>query len=266
MSKIHESVAAESDKRQGVAALTSDGSIRHRPEKELVDEFYVSPEQKEEYGVTENEDLRWVRDAAYWQKYELIDRIEQVKAPLHRGGMEGRLLHTKDADKVHIGGGLNGDLVLMAIPRSITEQQQGEIDAAKKEYEKGMVQTEEGYETRDVYEEYKLDPHATRQKLRAEHEYNVRMGLIDPRRRNMNLLQAEADAKRSGIDVAGKQEALRNGGYHADQTHEDFQRLFTGERANRAAMTKKTVSMGDSGFKRNPNSPLAQAQRRAQGG
>lgn len=67
-------------------------------------------------------------------------------------------------------------------------------------------------------------------------------------------------------EVAARQTELRQGGDFTPMGLEQFQQMMVGSRTSakaaelREAGKGKSVSMSGSGFQRNPNSPLAQAQ------
>lgn len=261
--KIHDSGHSSDDLRQGVTALTSDGSITERPlEDGPFDEFYISPEQKEEYGILPHEEPYWARDPDFWMKRgENINRVKQIEGPISRGGMQGRLIRTNEFDTVHLGGGTEGDLVLMAIPKTSSERQQQEIDEARAEFESKLRKTENGYESRvDTLERDGLD-----ERMRWESEQNHLSGLIGngSPTQGMSYPEAVAYYARRGADaqaeVAAKQEMLRNGGYHQELSQENFSAIMGGTRG-------KTYGMGTTGFPRNANSAVSQAARRQSAG
>lgn len=261
--KIHESGHSGEDLRQGVTAITADGSITDRPiENGPFDEFYLSPDDRKEYGIKDNEDPYWARDPEFWMKRgENVNRVKQIEGPLHRGGMRGRLIRTSEMDSVHLGGGTEGDLVLMAIPKESREQQQSEIDASSVEYQAKLKKTERGYEGR----EETLDREGLDERMRWEHDQNQSSGLIGmgSPTQGMSYPQAVAYYARRGADaqadVAAKQEMLRNGGYHQDLSQERFSEIMSGTKG-------KTYGMGTTGFPRNPNSAVAQAANRQSAG
>lgn len=260
--KAHESGHSGDDLRQGVRALTSDGAIRERPiEDGPFDEFYISPEQRKEYGIQDHEEPYWARDPDFWMKRgENVNRVKQIEGPLHRGGMQGRLIQTPEYDTVHLGGGTEGDLVLMAIPKSSSEMQQKDIDDSRAEYESKLRRTEQGYEGR----EDTLDRAGLDERMRWESEQNHLSGLIGngSPTQGMSYPEAVSYYARRGADaqasVAAKQEMLRNGGYHQDLTQESFSDIMAGTRG-------KTYGMGTTGFPRNPNSAVSQAARKQAG-
>lgn len=262
--KAHESGHSSDDLRQGVTAFTADGSIRERPiEEGPFDEFYISPEQKKEYGIQDHEEPYWARDPEFWMKRgENVNRVKQIEGPLQRGGMQGRLIKTGEFDTVHLGGGTEGDLVLMAIPKSSSEMQQKEIDDSNIEYQSKLKKTDRGYEGR----EDTLDREGLEERMRWEHEQNQRSGLIGDGSptKGMSYPEAVSYYARRGADaqadIAAKQEMLRNGGYHQEMTQEHFSAVMSGQRRS------PTHAMGTSGFPRNPNSAVAQAARRQQSG
>lgn len=269
MAKAHEAGHSADDNRQGVAAHVEDGTIADRPlEGGPYDEFYVSPEDKQLYGIRSDEECYWARDPEYWMKRgELVNRVKQLEAPERRGGMEGRII-LQEGDPVRLGGGTEGDLVLMALPKRFGDKRQSEIDEARNDYESELQLTDD-----DMYEGYfdTLDRTtaagiaALKSRMRMEHQRNRQMGLIGPGSptQGMTYTQAAAFIARTGRQqqVEDTANQLLMGGQHTQVSQEQFAALMTGQKK---AMAKgKQVAMGDSGFKRNPNSAVEQAKRRA---
>ncbi len=225
------------------------------------DPFFVSEKRREEYGIKPDEDVRWARDAERWARFEFSDRQEELMADPSDGGMAGQLVTTSEYDKVRIGGSA-GDLVLMKFPRSILEDDQANVDAGRTDFERNMVKTDDGYESEeDVF------VRKSRSQMLAEHEYHQKTGLVGGPTAGLSLAAAEAlmERKYGREAIEAKQERLRMGGQHspADDQRSIVQMMGAARDMQSANRPRgKTVAMGDSGFGRNANSPLAQAARR----
>lgn len=262
--KIHESGHSADDLRQGVTVHTKEGTITDRPlEEGPFDEFYLSPEDKAAYEIGPEDKPYWCRDPEYWMKRgELVNRVKQIEGPEHREGMRGKLV-MHDGDPVRLGGGTDGDLVLMKIPREMMEKRQREIDDAQTQYQSKLKKTENGY----VGREDTLDMESLDERMRAEHEMNMASGLIGPGSptRGMTYTQAAAFMQRTGrtSEMEDRQAEIRNAGQHMQPDDAQFHNLMSG-RPQRKVQGKIQAAMGDSGFPRNPNSAVAQAARRAQ--
>lgn len=268
--KVHESGHSSEDLRQGVVVHTPEGTMRDRPlEEGPFDEFYISPEQKKEYGISPDEKPYWARDPEYWMKRgELVNRVKQLEGPEHREGMRARLIKTEDGEPVRLGGGTDGDLVLMTVPRELSDKRQAEIDAAHDEYQGKLRRNEDGSY---VGREDTLDMDSLDARMREEHELNQMSGLIGQGSptRGMSYTQAAAFIARTGRtkEVEARQEELRNNGLHIEMSDEAFHSVMSGRpdsKAKAQAQGKIQRSFTDSGFPRNPNSAVAQAARRQQ--
>lgn len=220
-----EHVVENPTSEQGAVVQTSTGTIRERPNRTPKDAFYISEAKRKEYGIKDHETAYWARDPQVWSKIEFNDRVAELEADVEDGGMNARLIRTKEMDTVHIGAG--GDLVLMAYPTELKEQMQAEIDEANRRYEAPFRRTEEGYE---CDEEIGLDRSNLKARMRAEHEFNRASGLAggSSPTAGMSFMEASAYMKRIGFDVEAHQEMLRMGGHHTQQSEDQFQQMMTG--------------------------------------
>lgn len=231
--------------------------VENTPEEGPFDEFFVSREDRQDYGIDYSEDVYWARDPEFWQKRgENVNRVKQLASDPKRGGMAARMVFDKEGDPVHLGGSTAHDLVLMAVPREIMERRQGEIDNASREYQEDFEETDEGFVgyRRDVP---KSGDAALDRRMRQESHQNRQMGLIggnSPTSR-MPYLKAERFMASRAAEVEQKQAMLREGGSHTTPPIEDFRALMSGN-------DRKIHGMGNSGFGRNPNSAVAQAARK----
>lgn len=244
------------DLRQNVTTYVEGGTITDRPlENGPFDEFYVSPEERKEFGVEDNEVLHWARDPERWMKLgEPINRVRQLERPVNRGGMSARMLFDKQGDPIYPGGLPGPDLVLMALPREVADQQQAEIDAGSEDYQAELEQTEEGW----VGNYSNLDSGAERNaRMRAEARKNRELGLIGGNSPTSGVPypQAIRQMANRADEVENKQRMLREGGSHTQPTLDDFRKLMSGN-------DRKIHGMGNSGFPRNANSAVAQAARK----
>lgn len=258
MAKTHEAGTSE-DTRSGVIVHTADGTIQDRPlENGPYDEFHVSNEDRAFYGIRDNEVPFWPRDPEYWMKNgELTNRVKELEKPVNRGGVGGRIiLHPEDGEMIHLGGGTSGDNVLMAIPREVHDRIQRERDAAVDELQNDLVPTDEGWEGTVNTLDY--GPERSR-RMRAEHQMNQRLGLVggSSPTAGMTLTQAMSFMANRQGEVEAKAARLRNGASHTTPSLADFRELMSGRPQKRAM-----AAMGNSGFPRNPKSPLAQAAAR----
>lgn len=257
--EVHDSGAVGAGEVEGQTVLTSSGSMRHRPERTQHDEFHVSDAQKARWGIQPGETPYWARQASKWEQFEGIDRQEQLTEEYG-----ARTVFTKEADMVKHG----SDLVLMAIPSGVFEDQEAEIMQASREFERDLrPDPEDDGIARSHKTLFKRDDPDLDARMRQEHEQNKRTGFVggNSPTAGLSLLEAEALMRRKGVDIEKMQAELRRGGRHIHMDHEQFSSVMTGEMedARRARVAKKSVAMGNSGFPRNANSAVAQAARRA---
>ncbi len=91
-------------------------SVERRDPKE--DVFYVTPEERKQFGIQEGEEVTWVQDGRYWGPKIGYDPLRQ------------RLRSLPGARPIrHPDGGFvsNGDLVLVAYPREVKEKAMREL-------------------------------------------------------------------------------------------------------------------------------------------
>lgn len=216
-------------------------------ERVIKDPTFVSDAKRKEYGIKPDEALYWARDSEVWAQYEHSDRQEELMGSVEEGGVGARVVYKPgEFDKVRIGG-FAGDLILMAYPKAIQEQIQAETDEACSEYQYGLRQTEEGYEsTEDLFDRTDL-----KRRMQAEHDFHAQTGLVggNSPTAGMDYFAAQAHVERLGIDVEAKQTALRMGSQHTGIDQQEFAKLITGQR--------KLFGMGNSGLGKTTQQKLA---------
>lgn len=251
----------------GAGQHTTQGSVRERLKRAGErDVTYISDAQKKAWGIQDTEHCAWIRDPSKWQQYEKSDRAEEICSPIEEGGKDARVVYKNaEYDKI-----TRGDLMLVAIRDDIYQGFQGIIDDSSREFEQGISEdpTEEyGNHSASSYqhihaqtgEEY--DPGDVKfisNMVRAEHDYNVRTGLVggNSPTAGMSYLEAknfvENNPKRKA-ELERKQEMLRMGGGHSSLDKFSFTELMLGGEAN----MKKTYGFGETGIGKTTQQKLA---------
>lgn len=213
------------------------------------DKYYVTDRMRKEGGIKENEALRWVRNSAMWEEHEKSDRIGEFQ-DTH----DARLPLKKNGKPI-----TQGDLVLMAYPMAYKEREDAEeiarSDAWTRELEEGS-HPENFDRSRENLE---------RLKARAL-EQSRRNGYVGPQSPTSGMSLEEA-YRRFSVDAMEAEETRARRGPRRMESPEAtaaVERMVARAETRSAAQKgRSSYGMGESGFARNPNSPLAQAQAKA---
>lgn len=244
---------------EGRTAHTADGSIRERPEKRVRDWAYKSDKQLESYGVQPDEDLRWVFSEG--ERYGSQDEIEvfqnQVEDVLADHDKRGtaRVLYDPVTKKPVRNG---RDLVLMAFPKEYSEI--GDKARAKEieEHDRALQPDKNGgfYSREETF-----DPHdhaAIHAANLSKAEAFEKMGIAGRGSPTYKMDFFEAEAKYTEKEIQAMQDSIRRSGRHNENQWQDMMDGFAEERKQEGR--GRSHAFSDSGFRRNPKSPLAQAQ------
>jgi len=206
----------------------------------------------------------WVRDPGYWQRNlgDPHDRVSELMAPLERGGKDAELVFAKgEADKI-----IRHDLCLMQVPEAVAAHDQEIIDDANREYEKGLRQTTEydgkGYrsdQSMHVGSREYIDPRDGAyfdSMAHADHEQNVKMGLVGGRTAGLPLWKAEQMMKTLGLEqeTAARAESLAMGNTIRQMDYDQFRAIMGGHPNTPAG---RAHAMGNSGLGKTTAQKLA---------
>jgi hypothetical protein len=230
--------------------LLASGDARLR---QVVDEFTISARTREEYGIKEGETPYWLRNARQWESVEMKDRGDEfldaadgARIPLKKG-----------QPKTH------GDLILGVIPQEVMDRQRAEEAAAMQRYlhDLGAEPTPRDPQGRPFERNRAALEARWEEEIRRNHE----AALTGPASPTHGLSIEEAYRRIDARSTEREEAIYRSGG----QRRASVRSLETdmgrgGEMTPRGRAMQH--AMGDSGFPRNPNSPLAAAQRRGRGG
>lgn len=247
----------------GKKVLTSDGSIRDRSEPR--DWSSLSNSDRERFSVGENDAYTpyWARnsrDCKIWQD-DPNDRIEELK-DAYPGG---EIATDKAGKNIRRG----PDLILMKLPRTLTDQFQAEIDAGNVEFEEGLrpVPGHDGVVEKDVRRHVNPNQGDDRDSLldkwARDREEHARAGMVggNSPTAGLRLSEAEALMLRKGHDIEAEETFYRKNGRHISMTDEAFEDMFGG--APPRSSKSPVFGVGKGLGRENPNSALNQARRRA---
>lgn len=227
------------------------------------DQFYVSPYMKKQYGIDESEELQYVRDPEDPRWKGQGNRVKQMAG--HYPG--ARVPKDEDGQPLRF-----DDLILMSYPKVHRER-----------IEDGLIVAEQ-----EFVQEIKEKRHPDQVNLRRMSQDEREELMEDRRRQNRQLGLMGGNTRTSGMsynnafEVMGREagvkqteDAARQAGrttqYNAGvwenmmDSFSELPREDRPERPSKRDTNPKSVAMGDSGFARNPKSPLAQAQSRGRG-
>jgi hypothetical protein len=208
------------------------------------DQFSLTPQEREEYGIREGEQHSWIRDPDYWAKHEMNDRAREYVREGSRCGETRRVI-------VHNGQPVtNGDLILCAY--SGRKEPDTDVDTGEE-----LIEQARRGDFEDIPRWRLSDRDSIREYAENQHFENVESGMIGPTA-GMNY----ADVRRmyGEAKVEAEKARYRNGSMHVDATPDAESRA---QGAYERARGQSQRNFSGSGFPRNQNSPLAQAQRRA---
>lgn len=216
------------------------------------DEFAVTPRMRKEGAIQDSEALRWVRNSSMWEEHEKNDRIGQFQ-DTH----DGRLVTRGKGGKPFT----RGDLVLMAYPMAVKEAEEARELREAQEWQREI-------ESGAHPENLPRDQDRLRALKERSRENNQRNGYVGGLSPTSGMRLEDAYRRFSADAVAAEETRYRRGPRGADREEIAQARAAAMEArgAQRAERAGKSVAMGNSGFPRNPNSPLAQAQARSAAG
>lgn len=229
--------------------LVASGDSRMRAP--VVDIFTVTQRLRDTLGdqVRPGDMPYWLRNAKAWEQFEMLDRGDQF-------------LDTDDGNYIPLRNGApkrNGDLILGFISREKWEAQQRAEQAAAAAH----VEDLQGRHTQ-------VDPYGnkfdrTSEALEARHDAELKRnqaaGLTGPSSPTSGLDIMQAYGRFDETAVANEEAMYRSGGQRRPLSQDQADAADRIKSANEGRAGRQ-VSMADSGFPRNPNSALAQAQRR----
>lgn len=193
------------------APLLANGDVNEV--REPVDQFWLSQDERKQYGIHDHEDHAWIRNPKYWEQHEMKNRADEFKrgtvAGLERGK---RRIILEDGQLV-----TNGDLILVAKPKEEREIEDAIAERETEEY----LENIEGGNLADI-PRWRSDRDAVEDLARAQHRQNIQAGLIGP----TAGMDFDVVARQYGRERMEKEMAFhRNGGRHVDATprQEDFQ-------------------------------------------
>lgn len=217
------------------------------------DQFTVNNRRRESYGVTPAEALRWVRNPDHhtWKQVgsdrteEMKDEYDGARVPLNKAGQPLR----------------NGeDLILVAYPREHEDAKQQRLLDDQDEFIGEIAEQRHP----DALDLSTMTPNQRMDLMRARRAENRNSGMVGGNSRTSGMSYDDAFTMMGREAGVAKEEARARRGGHANHYDKSVweSTMDSFDNSPRAVKSAKSVAMGDSGFARNPKSPLEQARAR----
>jgi hypothetical protein len=235
---------------------TEAGRTLHGEDAPGKDIYYISPQEKKRFKIGENDKIAFVRNPGIWQKIEMSDAIRNFQNRSDREGAE--VVYNEAGEMVQV-----GDLVAMKYPVKLWEAEEAaRLDACKEDQHSDEMPSEGEMNRIKMERKHRQRELLEQQSIIGERSPSYRMRYSDMvNSRGAKAIEEEEARYRSPG-------ARRSYG----EAESDWDAIIGTSKISKAAQNvrassnNKTVSMAGSGFPRNPNSPLSQAQAREQRG
>lgn len=183
------------------APLIADGDVNEV--QECKDQFWLSPQEREQYDIKPYEDHGYIRAPKYWEQHEMKDRASEWMRQAPEPGTRRVIRH--NGELVY-----NGDLILVAKPKAEAERDKAAQEKATEDYLEALEHGDIEGAPR-----WRSNKHYIEDYARDQHQQNQASGLIGP----TAGMDAEAVFRQYGRDKVEREMAFhRNGGRHIDAT------------------------------------------------
>jgi hypothetical protein len=168
------------------------------------DQFYVSPEERKDWGIGDNEQVAWIRNPDEWRQHEKQDRGREYVREGHMVGEERRVVMVNGHPIT------NGDLILATYSGRREEPETSEkfLD----QVDKGDVEQMPRFRANEIDRDFAL----------RQHDYHRESGLIGP----TGGMPASMVIQHKGAEaVRAEQARYRAGATHIDMTEDAERRV-----------------------------------------